>query len=253
MEDDLKCSLCFEDYQTFGDHEPRMIPTCGHTFCLACLNGLPQRLCPLDRQEIKCGTESMPKNHFIVALLDKPKCLSTPKSSTPKTITELQELKKDIEKQIEEEETRLKHLEIEKLSTEQKQLIEQVAKREETIANLQKEVEHAKKLNAIDNERLRIIKQNLDLLEQKDNKKRTYDAANNTTGHNSSNSSGIFGYNNTPPPVAVPSTSSALNTNFVTNLYVPPPMNQNQYYQPTQFTNQLPQPHFHPGTFYYSH
>lgn len=44
----MDCSICFEKFDS-EDHRPKVLQ-CGHSFCLSCLDQLPVKKCPVDRQ-----------------------------------------------------------------------------------------------------------------------------------------------------------------------------------------------------------
>ena len=43
--DDLLCTLCLCQFDK-DEHQPLMIPKCGHTFCLKCIQGVLSKLSP---------------------------------------------------------------------------------------------------------------------------------------------------------------------------------------------------------------
>jgi hypothetical protein len=61
----MNCQVCLENFD--GDiHRPFSISPCGHTFCITCLNFLPEKCCPKCRRNIN---EIMP-NYAILDVLD---------------------------------------------------------------------------------------------------------------------------------------------------------------------------------------
>ena len=85
-EDLITCGVCFEKFTTTGDGTPKILTSCGHTFCSKCLNKIFQRKsrlqCPSCRVETllnrgRGGPESLPIN-FSVAQLSEYKESSKP-------------------------------------------------------------------------------------------------------------------------------------------------------------------------------
>ena len=79
----LQCAICFELIQ-----DSRLLPTCQHTFCLACLKRLVQHSrrracleCPSCRQETSLpdgGPDNLPRNRLVDQLIEE---LQSPKQS----------------------------------------------------------------------------------------------------------------------------------------------------------------------------
>ena len=79
----LRCELCSLNFDR-GDHLPRLLPFCGHTYCSKCIedrilnthNGIPT--CPIDKVECCSfsptqGINYFPLNHTLIGLLANPK------------------------------------------------------------------------------------------------------------------------------------------------------------------------------------
>jgi len=73
----LNCCICLVDYDR-AEHIPKIVPSCGHTICLGCLDGIFKANrsleCPLDRVPFldiyKTGS-SLPTNISLLQLLDE--------------------------------------------------------------------------------------------------------------------------------------------------------------------------------------
>ena len=73
----LNCCICLVDYDR-GEHIPKIVPSCGHTVCLSCLDGIfrvnRSLECPLDRVkflDIYQTATSLPTNISLLQLLDE--------------------------------------------------------------------------------------------------------------------------------------------------------------------------------------
>ena len=78
-EDLITCGVCFEKFTATGDGTPRILTSCGHTFCTKCLSKIFQRhsrlQCPSCRVETVLnrgsgGPESLPINFPLAQLLE---------------------------------------------------------------------------------------------------------------------------------------------------------------------------------------
>ena len=47
----MDCKVCFEKFN-YIKNKPRLIISCGHTFCQSCLNRLQKQICPECRSNI---------------------------------------------------------------------------------------------------------------------------------------------------------------------------------------------------------
>lgn len=56
---DITCTICYESFANTSERRPKILPTCGHSFCLSCLNDLRLKnncfYCPY-----KCGSDASP-------------------------------------------------------------------------------------------------------------------------------------------------------------------------------------------------
>ena len=71
--DVFSCPVCFENYETSGNHTPRIFP-CTHTVCHKCIGNIIQRgelNCPTCRKKYKTanGQISFPENPYIIDTL----------------------------------------------------------------------------------------------------------------------------------------------------------------------------------------
>ena len=74
----LCCNICFEKFAEAGDKSPRMLTSCGHTYCLKCIQdvcrGQNQLECPSCRVVTKFGRgngpDSLAINNHVVRLLE---------------------------------------------------------------------------------------------------------------------------------------------------------------------------------------
>ena len=76
---EIICPICYENFENNADNTPKILPICGHTFCLACLKGIYSSksclYCPF-----KCGSELAPiytppqdlhSNMYVLEILRK--------------------------------------------------------------------------------------------------------------------------------------------------------------------------------------
>jgi hypothetical protein len=170
MEDELKCSLCFEDFEVVGDREPRVIPSCGHTFCLSCVGRIPRPLCPIDRIPFTCLPSAMPKNHLVVSLLDS-KLNPTPNtpSNTPNTPPpaplveeDLETLKLAIEQRIEERRSEIGRV----LSGERQGIVDAIVNHRKSILGWQQRIVETETILHLDEERLRALEGRIQLMQE---------------------------------------------------------------------------------------
>jgi hypothetical protein len=55
MEALIECDECREEFNK-GAKQPKILPKCGHTLCLACIKALKNAVCP------QCGTKQAIEN-----------------------------------------------------------------------------------------------------------------------------------------------------------------------------------------------
>jgi len=80
--DSLTCSICFSEYD-HEDHEPKVIPGCGHTLCSTCIDNLISQAtkfeCPFCKKSFKINKKKIDsqflKNFALLQLLDDKKTL----------------------------------------------------------------------------------------------------------------------------------------------------------------------------------
>jgi len=74
MQSDLfNCSICFNQFDQ-KERKPKILPKCGHTICLFCLENIlkaNQPKCPLDRQPLETNLESFATNILLLQLIDE--------------------------------------------------------------------------------------------------------------------------------------------------------------------------------------
>ena len=75
VDDVMSCQVCFEPYQSTGEHVPRILP-CNHTLCEKCIGQLIQRsyiVCPECRARHFAGDSKLtfPQNKYILVNIHK--------------------------------------------------------------------------------------------------------------------------------------------------------------------------------------
>lgn len=168
FENELQCSLCCEDYVESGPHEPRVIPSCGHTYCLTCLDILSDQyncVCPMDQRYFTCSPRQMPKNYALVTLIN-------PKQVKPtrNNLTKLIKLKENIIQQIEIEKQLQQNKEKHQLNQEKQHLLHEIIILETSNKQLKQQVSRQKQQISCFQSRILEINQQLSSFSQQRNK-----------------------------------------------------------------------------------
>ena len=71
----LQCQVCFEEFEEYGDHVPRILPCC-HTLCYRCMGRLVQGTrieCPecREKHEAKKEEKNFPQNKYILTQIKR--------------------------------------------------------------------------------------------------------------------------------------------------------------------------------------
>jgi len=69
----FSCSVCYTEFDN-KEKKPKIIPGCGHTICLFCLEkilGMSKPMCPLDRKPLTRKIEDYSTNIIVLQLIEE--------------------------------------------------------------------------------------------------------------------------------------------------------------------------------------
>jgi len=87
----FNCSICFQQFDK-GARKPKILPKCGHTICLFCLETIlkaSKPKCPLDRQFLETNLELFATNLLLLQLIDEKSKLTDEACSLHKEVKNL--------------------------------------------------------------------------------------------------------------------------------------------------------------------